>query len=198
LILVLLQPFTYDPTEKNKHKFMVQYLYLNEQEIQMSVNDILNMWKDISPTRLLDLKLRCVFEYTEQEQQKLVQQQQQFTNEQQPAQPQQPPQQQQQQQLSSNQSKSNVNRPSSLQSANRSNNDAYVSASNEQHNASDFDSTTIAAPAKTFTTSAGGNTLSSSPASLRQDKNDNVLNEIKLIRQENEQLKKENRILKVN
>ena len=40
---VLLQPFNYDPNEKNKHKFMVQYLYLNDEEIQMSVNDILTM-----------------------------------------------------------------------------------------------------------------------------------------------------------
>ena len=59
---VLLQPFVYDPSEKNKHKFMVQYLYLNEQEIQMSVNEILNMWKDVDNSRLLDLKLKCIFD----------------------------------------------------------------------------------------------------------------------------------------
>ena len=40
---VLLQPFNYDPSEKNKHKFMVQYLYLNDEEMQLNVNDILNM-----------------------------------------------------------------------------------------------------------------------------------------------------------
>ena len=40
---VLLQPFTYDPSEKNKHKFMVQYLYLNDEEMQLTVNDILNL-----------------------------------------------------------------------------------------------------------------------------------------------------------
>lgn len=62
---VLLQPFTYDPTEKNKHKFMVQYMYLNDQEIQLQVNDILNMWKDVPPSRLLDLKLKCVFDMPE-------------------------------------------------------------------------------------------------------------------------------------
>ena len=39
----MLQPFNYDPNEKNKHKFMVQYLYLNDEEIQLSVNEILNM-----------------------------------------------------------------------------------------------------------------------------------------------------------
>jgi len=72
---VLLQPFNYDPNEKNKHKFMVQYLYLKDEEIQLSVNDILNMWKDVSPSRLLDLKLKCLFEFTEAEQQKLSQKQ---------------------------------------------------------------------------------------------------------------------------
>ena len=41
--LVLLQPFNYDPNEKNKHKFMVQYLYLNDEEMALQVNDILNM-----------------------------------------------------------------------------------------------------------------------------------------------------------
>lgn len=71
---VLLQPFNYDPSEKNKHKFMVQYLYLNEEEMQLSVNDILNMWKDVSASRLLDLKLKCIFEFTEAEQQKLASQ----------------------------------------------------------------------------------------------------------------------------
>lgn len=60
---VLLQPFQYDPNEKNKHKFMVQYLYLNNEEIQLSVNDILNMWKDVDTKRLLDLKLKCIFDF---------------------------------------------------------------------------------------------------------------------------------------
>ena len=84
---VLLQPFQYDPNEKNKHKFMVQYLYLNDEEILLSVNDILNMvsghfcgcyseifvsfvivyffkWKDVDTKRLLDLKLRCIFDFS--------------------------------------------------------------------------------------------------------------------------------------
>lgn len=68
---VLLQPFTYDPNEKNKHKFMVQYLYLNDEEIQLKVNDILNMWKDVNSSRLLDLKLKCIFEFSADEQQKI-------------------------------------------------------------------------------------------------------------------------------
>ncbi|RNA17534.1 vesicle-associated membrane -associated A isoform X1 [Brachionus plicatilis] len=65
---VLLQPFNYDPNEKNKHKFMVQYMYLNESEMQLSVNDILNTWKDVPPTRLLDIKLKCVFEQLDSDQ----------------------------------------------------------------------------------------------------------------------------------
>ena len=91
---VLLQPFNYDPNEKNKHKFMVQYLYLNDEEMQLNVNDILNMvsffcdknwnimlsqfcvcyskWKDVSTSRLLDLKLKCIFESTEADQSKHI------------------------------------------------------------------------------------------------------------------------------
>jgi vesicle-associated membrane protein-associated protein A len=68
---VLLQPFNYDPNEKNKHKFMVQYLYLNDEEIQLSVNDILNMWKDVNTKRLLDMKLKCIFELTDEESKKI-------------------------------------------------------------------------------------------------------------------------------
>ncbi|KAJ8303135.1 hypothetical protein KUTeg_019531 [Tegillarca granosa] len=40
-VSVMLQPFDYDPLEKNKHKFM---------------------WKDASPEDLMDSKLKCVFE----------------------------------------------------------------------------------------------------------------------------------------
>jgi hypothetical protein len=69
---VLLQPFNYDPNEKNKHKFMVQYLYLNESEMSLSVEAILTKWKDFPSSRLLDLKLKCCFEFTEAEQLKLA------------------------------------------------------------------------------------------------------------------------------
>lgn len=53
---MLLQPFIYDPNEKNKHKFMVQYMYLNENEMQYSVNDILNMV-------CMDSLLTCFLKY---------------------------------------------------------------------------------------------------------------------------------------
>ncbi len=65
---VLLQPFEYDPNEKSKHKFMVQYLYLNDSESNLSVNDLLNIWKDLPANRLLDLKLKCIFDFNEGEQ----------------------------------------------------------------------------------------------------------------------------------
>jgi hypothetical protein len=39
-IQVLLQPFTYDPNDKTKHKFMVQYVYLSEEESRLSAADM--------------------------------------------------------------------------------------------------------------------------------------------------------------
>lgn len=32
---VMLQPFSYDPNEKNRHKFMVQTLYAPEEEFDL-------------------------------------------------------------------------------------------------------------------------------------------------------------------
>lgn len=52
---------------------MVQYMYLNENEQQLSVNDILSMWKDVPPTRLLDIKLKCLFEQPDSEQTRIDQ-----------------------------------------------------------------------------------------------------------------------------
>lgn len=42
-------------------------MYLNEAEMHFGVNDILNMWKDVPATRLLDIKLKCVFEQSDSE-----------------------------------------------------------------------------------------------------------------------------------
>ncbi|XP_035678493.1 vesicle-associated membrane protein-associated protein B-like isoform X6 [Branchiostoma floridae] len=64
-VSVMLQPFDYDPQEKNKHKFMVQSMFApeggidNETMINM-VSD--KMWKDADQTQLMDSKLKCVFE----------------------------------------------------------------------------------------------------------------------------------------
>ncbi|CAH1268905.1 VAPA [Branchiostoma lanceolatum] len=64
-VSVMLQPFDYDPQEKNKHKFMVQSMFApeggidNETMLNM-VSD--KMWKDADQTQLMDSKLKCVFE----------------------------------------------------------------------------------------------------------------------------------------
>ncbi|XP_012218218.1 vesicle-associated membrane protein-associated protein A isoform X1 [Linepithema humile] len=58
-IAVCLQPYDFDPSEKNKHKFMVQTVVApddNDDEYPVDV------WKDINPDQLMDSKLKCVFE----------------------------------------------------------------------------------------------------------------------------------------
>jgi len=55
--VVCLQPFVFDPNEKNKHKFMVQSLVAPDGEINTE-----QLWKDVSPDQLMDAKLRCLFE----------------------------------------------------------------------------------------------------------------------------------------
>lgn len=56
-IAICLQPFVFDPNEKNKHKFMVQSMIVPEGEINIE-----QLWKDVSPDQLMDAKLRCTFE----------------------------------------------------------------------------------------------------------------------------------------
>jgi len=55
-IAVSLQPFDYDPAEKNKHKFMVQSMFAPDGEINTET-----LWKDVDQNELMDSKLRCVF-----------------------------------------------------------------------------------------------------------------------------------------
>lgn len=55
-IAVSLQPFDYDPAEKNKHKFMVQSMFAPDGEIDQD-----KLWKEADPTQTMDSKLRCVF-----------------------------------------------------------------------------------------------------------------------------------------
>ncbi|XP_076470699.1 vesicle-associated membrane protein/synaptobrevin-binding protein-like [Babylonia areolata] len=57
-VAVMLQPFEYDPSEKNKHKFMVQSMFAPEGKIDSQEQ----LWKDAPPESLMDTKLRCVFE----------------------------------------------------------------------------------------------------------------------------------------
>lgn len=67
-VAVMLQPFSYDPNERNKHKFMVQSMYApdNATDNQESI------WKDAPAESLMDTKLRCVFEMPEGPQQSPV------------------------------------------------------------------------------------------------------------------------------
>lgn len=58
-IAVCLQPFEFDPTEKNKHKFMVQTLIAPEGDTDDFVNDV---WKQIPEDLVMEYKLKCVFE----------------------------------------------------------------------------------------------------------------------------------------
>ena len=178
---------------------MVQYLYLKDEEIQLSVNDILNMWKDVPASRLLDLKLKCLFEFTEAEQQKLSQQHQQQQQSEQHQQPQQ-----------QNQTINNSSNLASVTAINTTTNEflettstavpvAPISkvstkqpvqtakqATKPNQNDDDF----VSAPLnKTNTTN--------SAAAIRHDKNDNLLNELKLTKEENDSLKKEIARLKV-
>ncbi|XP_071521679.1 vesicle-associated membrane protein-associated protein A [Panulirus ornatus] len=56
-VAVMLQPFDYDPHEKNKHKFMVQSLFAGEGEINLDA-----LFREADLSQLMDSKLRCVFE----------------------------------------------------------------------------------------------------------------------------------------
>jgi len=55
-IAVSLQPFEYDPLEKNKHKFMVQSMFAPEGEIDQD-----KLWKEADQMDIMDSKLKCVF-----------------------------------------------------------------------------------------------------------------------------------------
>ncbi|XP_076246006.1 VAMP-associated protein 33kDa [Calliopsis andreniformis] len=57
-IAVTLQPLDFDPTEKNKHKFMVQALIASEDDDE----DFTDVWKDPKPDQVMESKLKCVFE----------------------------------------------------------------------------------------------------------------------------------------
>lgn len=55
-VAVSLQPFEYDPNEKNRHKFMVQAMFAPEGEINPDT-----LWKETDGSQLMDSKLKCVF-----------------------------------------------------------------------------------------------------------------------------------------
>lgn len=59
---ICLQPFDFDPNEKNRHKFMVQSLVAPEGEFNTE-----QLWKEVKSEDLMDSKLRCVFEFPDDE-----------------------------------------------------------------------------------------------------------------------------------
>lgn len=56
-VMLMLQPFEYNPQEKNKHKFMVQALFTPDSDISID-----ELFKQAKPEQLMETKLRCVFE----------------------------------------------------------------------------------------------------------------------------------------
>jgi len=56
-VQVMLQPFEYDPSERNKHKFMVQSMFAPEGLINHEV-----LWKDATKDQLMDSRLKCIFD----------------------------------------------------------------------------------------------------------------------------------------
>ncbi|KAK2153240.1 hypothetical protein LSH36_303g00012 [Paralvinella palmiformis] len=58
IVAVMLQPFEFDPNEKNKHKFMVQTMVAPDGATESHEA----LWKEAKPDELMDSKLRCVFE----------------------------------------------------------------------------------------------------------------------------------------
>lgn len=55
-ISVSLQPFEFDPQDKNKHKFMVQSMYAPDGAFYQE-----QLWKEVDSSQLMDSKLKCVF-----------------------------------------------------------------------------------------------------------------------------------------
>ncbi|XP_022921080.1 vesicle-associated membrane protein-associated protein B/C-like [Onthophagus taurus] len=56
-IAICLQPFIFDPNEKNKHKFMVQTVFAPDGDVSAE-----QVWKDVPTEKIMDSKLKCVFE----------------------------------------------------------------------------------------------------------------------------------------
>lgn len=58
-VAVSLQPFDYDPAEKNKHKFMVLATIAPDGDSYTSES----IWQNLKPEDTMDSKLKCVFEF---------------------------------------------------------------------------------------------------------------------------------------
>ncbi|GJQ79687.1 hypothetical protein Trydic_g5835 [Trypoxylus dichotomus] len=62
MLAVCLQPFIFEPTEKNKHKFMVQTVFAPDGDLSSD-----QIWKDVFPEKIMDSKLKCVFELPDEQ-----------------------------------------------------------------------------------------------------------------------------------
>jgi hypothetical protein len=58
-VSVMLQPFNFDPQERNKHKFMVQSVVAPEGD---DLKNLDALFKSVPPSNIVDCKLRCVLE----------------------------------------------------------------------------------------------------------------------------------------
>lgn len=61
-VMIALQPFDYDPNEKNKHKFMVQSLIQPDDNVEIE-----QAFYDAAADQVTEMKLRCVFEMPQEE-----------------------------------------------------------------------------------------------------------------------------------
>jgi hypothetical protein len=145
-------------------------------------------WKDFPATRLLDLKLKCIFDFTEAEQSRLP-------NLQQVSESTVIPSSKEgsiskadthKQQSHSTSTSSNL---SMSQGGTKGNSDNFSTAADSN----DFDSSIVKQKILNIS-----NTNSPNNSSSRPEKNDNTINELKLLKQENEMFKKEITRLKVS
>lgn len=62
-VMIALQPFDYDPNEKNKHKFMVQSMIAPEDGLL----EVEQAFYECNIEQVTEMKLRCVFEMPKEE-----------------------------------------------------------------------------------------------------------------------------------
>lgn len=61
-VVLSLQPFAYDSSEKNKHKFLIQSALAPDGNV-----DLEQIWREIPVEQIFDNKLRCVFQSSSHE-----------------------------------------------------------------------------------------------------------------------------------
>jgi len=58
-VSIMLQPFQYDPNERNNHKFMVQAMVMPENGESLPMEQV---WRGADASEISDTKLKCQFE----------------------------------------------------------------------------------------------------------------------------------------